>query len=185
MLAEPGWAGPIVFGDNEAPFRMDDGVLLGDTEFEFNIKLLVDKLASDPTAFPPCDIQGFRSGYLFSQRFIELLGRLGVDNIQYFKANVTYQDNPQKLAYKAANILGVISALDMNASEVVLSRKGSVIAIEKMVIDEARLQGHKIVRLFESVMNVVVHRSVKEAVEAEGLTGFMFVSDDNFEVGML
>lgn len=185
MLADAGWAGPTAFVDDETPFRMDDGVLLGDTEFEFNIKLLVDKQASDPSAFPPCDIQDLRSGYLFSQRFIELLGRLGVDNIQYFNANVTYQDNPQKLAYKAANILGVISALDMNASEVILSRKGRVLAIEKMVIDEARLQGHKIVRLFESIMHVVVHRSVKEAVEAEGLTGFMFVSDDKFEMGML
>lgn len=185
MFADPPWAGPRAIADVETPFSMDDGILLGDTGYEFNVELLVDKQASDPTAFPPCDIHKIRGGYLFSQKLIDLLGRLGVDNIQYFNANVTYQCNPQELAYKAANILGVISALDMDTSEVVLSRKGSVIAIEKMVLDEARLQGHKMVRLFESVMHVIVHKTVKEAIEAEGFTGFMFVSDDKFNMGML
>lgn len=185
MLAESEWAGPNAFVDYETPFRMDRGRVLDNAAFEFNVELLVDKLATDPSPFPPCDIHNLRSGYLFSQRLIELLERLGVDNIQYFNANVTYQNNLQKLAYKAANILGVVSALDMDASEVVLTSQGGVITIEKMVLDEARLQGHKIVRLFESVMNVIVHRSIKEAVEAEGLTGFMFVSDDKFEMGMI
>lgn len=185
MLAEALWAGPNAFVDNEPSFKMNNGVLVSDTTFEFDVKLLVDKRASDPVAFPPCDIHNLRRGYLFSQRFIELLERLGVDNIQYFNANVTYQSNPQKLAYKAANILGVISALDMEASEVVLTSQGSVITIEKMVLDEERLQGHKIIRLFESVGNVIVHKTVKEAIEAEGLTGFMFVSDDKFEMGMI
>ncbi|HWV13822.1 MAG TPA: DUF1629 domain-containing protein [Cellvibrio sp.] len=186
MLVNPPWAGPNTFVDDEIPFSIDDGVLLDDTAFEFDVKLLVDKLASDPSGFPPCDIHKIPGGgYLFSQRLVELLQRLGIDNIQYFNANVTYQSNPQKLTYKAANILGVVSALDMDASEVVLSRKGSVIAIEKMVLDEIRLQGHKMVRLFESVMHVIVHKTVKEAIETEGFTGFMFVSDDKFNMSML
>jgi hypothetical protein len=124
------------------------------------------------------------SGYLFSERFIKLLSDLNVDNIQYIKAKVTYEPTGLQLPYKAANIIGIVSGLDLDNSEVEFD-DDIVIDIESMCFDESKMQGHKIFRLQESIMHVVVHRSIKEAIEEDGLTGFMFVTDDEYEPGMI
>ena len=73
----------------------------------------------------------------------------------------------------------------MAQSDVVLSPQDNVIDIESMCFDEDKLSGHKIFRLQEHIMLLIVHRSIKEAVENAGLTGFMFLTDDEYEPGMI
>jgi hypothetical protein len=54
-----------------------------------------------------------------------------------------------------------------------------------MYLDESKLLGHDIFLLKESVLNVVVSRKLKEAIEAADLKGFMLITDEEYEPGML
>ncbi len=185
MLENGPWAGPNATTLSGPDFMIDDGVYIDDKEQSYEISLAVDKQAENPVDFPPCDIHRLDSGFMFSKRFIDLLAQLNVDNIQYFDTKVTLEPGGEQLQYKAANIVGKVMGLDMENSEVRLTSKGSIMGIMKMKFDESKMQGHKIFRLQERVMLVVVHKSIKEAVENAGLTGFMFVSDDEYEPSMI
>lgn len=185
MLADPPWAGPTVKVLNQPDVMVNDGVFLPGVNEKYEMLLTIDEKAKDPREFPPCDIHGPSRTLMFSKRFIELLIGMGVDNVQYLDAEVTYEPTNQKLPYKVANVVGIISGLDMGESDVVLSPQGNVIEIETMCFDEDKLSGHKIFRLQEHIMLLIVHRSIKEAVESAGLAGFMFLTDDEYEPGMI
>lgn len=185
MLADPPWGGPTCKVIKGPDIMVNDGVLLDGVHETYEIVLSVDKQAKDTNEFPPCDIHKPSRSLMFSQRFIDILNSLGVNNIQYFDADVKYAPTGEKLAYKVSNIVGIVSGLDMDQSEVILSARGNVLQIEKMCLDEEKLKDHKICRLQEDIMLAVVHKSIKEAVEGAGLTGFLFVADDEYEPGMI
>lgn len=185
MLADPPSAGPVSKVIKGPEMMVNDGVFRNAISKPYEIVLSVDKQAKNLRDYPPCDIHGPGRSLLFSQRFIHILDSLGVDNIQYFDADVTYAPTGAKHDYKVANIVGLVSALDMNQSEVILSRQGNVLDIEEMHLDEQKLEGYKICRLKEDTMLIIVHKSIKEAVDNAALTGFMFVTDEEFEPGMI
>lgn len=185
MLADTPWAGPAAKVVKGPDIMVNDGVSLDNVKEGFEIHLSVDDEAENANEFPPCDIHGPGRSLMFSKRFIEILISLGVDNIQYFDADVTYLPTGAKYPYKVSNIVGAVSGLDMDQSEVLLSPRGNVIEIERMKLDEDKLKGHKIVRLQESVSLIIVHESIKKAVEDAGLTGFLFISDDEYEPGLI
>ncbi|ATB49467.1 imm11 family protein [Corallococcus macrosporus] len=185
MLASPPWAGPTSRVISGPDIQVNDGLLLSGVQQGYSIVLSVDEKAKDASDFPPCDIHGPSRSLLFSQRFIELLEELGVDNVQYFDAEVVYAPTGQKLPYKVANIVGIVSGLDLDRSDVVMSNRGNVLQIREMRLSEDKLQGHGICRLREDLMLIVVHRRIKEAIEAAALSGFMFITDDEYEPGMI
>lgn len=105
------------------------------------------------------------------------LSKAGVDNIQYFDAVLK---NPATGAeyrnYKAYNIVGLVACADMAASTLMgtsASRMGDV-DFESLVIDESKTGGALLFRLAENVSAIVVHESVKAAIEAAGIPGFVF-----------
>ena len=178
-----GWSRSFATGDHFESQRVIR--LVRNTQEGDEINLSVDNKAENINEFPPCDIHGPSRTLLFSKRFIDVLISLGVDNIQYFDANVTYLPTGEKYLYKVSNVVGIVSGLDMEQSDALLSPNGNVLEIEKMKFDENKLKGHKIVRLQESIMLLVVHESVKDAVEVAGLTGFLFLTDDEYEPGLI
>lgn len=185
MLPDPPWAGPTVKALQRPDVMVNDGVFLHDVKQKYEMLLTVDKKAKDPAEYPPCDIHGPSRTLMFSKRFIAILAALGVDNIQYLDADVTYEPTGEKVLYKVANVVGILSGLDMGQSDVVLSSEDNILDIETMCFDENKLDGHKIFRLQEHIQLLVVHRSIKEAVENAGLTGFMFLTDNEYEPGMI
>lgn len=184
MINDPPWGGPDPFILSGPDLILDDGVICDDPQQPYDVLLKVDKKAENPADFPPGDIHSLDSGYLFSARFIELLKKLNVDNIQYFDAKVTYEPTGRQLPYKAANIIGIVSGLDLDNSTVEFD-EDIIIDIERMCFDENKMQGLKMFRLNESIMHIVVHRSIKEAIEEAGFTGFLFVTDEEYEPGMI
>lgn len=185
MLCDPPWAGPTVKVLTGPDVMVNDGVFLPEVKEKYEMLLIVDDKAKVPKEYPPCDIHGPSRTLMFSKRFIEILSAMGVDNIQYLNADVTYEPTGEKVIYKVANVVGILSGLDMEKSDVILSSEDNIIEIETMCFDESKLDGHKIFRLQEHIMLLVVHRSIKEAVEDAGLTGFMFLTDDEYEPGMI
>lgn len=185
MIADGPWAGPTVKVVEVPEVDVTDGVFVGGVSKPFRVDLVTDLRASASEVFPPRDIHEASGFRLFSRKFIDLLKDLGVDNIEYLPAEVVDTQSGKKLDYSVANILGRINALDEAASDFVFSSSGKLIGVDKMVFDEKRIEGLTIFMLGEIPLLSVVHCSVKEAVEANGLTGFVFLSEDEYEAGMI
>jgi len=185
MLTDTPSTAPHVEVIKGPDITVNDGVSIDDVTEEYEIALSVDKKIKNIAECSPCDIHGPSRSLLFAKRFIDLLAKHQINNIQYLNADVTYTATNEKVAYKVANIVGIVSGLDLDKSTVISSRQGNILEIEEMVLDEDKLSGHKIFRLKESIMHIVVHKSIKEAIEKAGLTGFMFLTDEEYEPGML
>ena len=185
MVAESPWAGPTVKVVDVPDVRATRGKLIGNINKPFIVNLVTDPRALPTESFPPRDIHESAKFTLYSRKFFDLLNSSGVTNIEYFPADVTDLRTNQKLEYYVGNILGRINALDHVASEFILGSVGEIMSIERMVFDESKIQGHKIFMLGELPLVIIVHRSIKEAAEAEGLTGIRFFSDDEYEPGII
>ena len=110
MLADPPWAGPnsqIISGPD---IRVYNGVFLSNVQEPYKITLTVDKQAANTNDFPPCDIHGPNRSLMFSKAFIDLLASLGVDNIQYSDADVTYEPTGQELPISG----GIVETSDIS-----------------------------------------------------------------------
>ncbi len=192
MLVDTPWGGPTIEAISVPDLRANRGRVIGPLKEKYKLKLILTP-DTDPEEFPARDITEKAKFQIFSKKFIGILDQLQVNNIEYFDADVTYEPTGEQLDYKVANIIGVISGLDLEKSQVIYDEDDEdddeddpfILEIEKMCFDDTKMKGNKIFRLQESIMHIVVHKSIKKAVEAAGLTGFMFVSDDEFEMSML
>jgi len=184
MIATSPAFGPTVEVINAPSVRTTKGKRIGDLDESFRIELVVDRSAPVDGEYPPRDIHESAKFTFFSRRFIDALSSLGVDNIEYFEADVLDTFTDQKLDYCAVNILGKINAVDKDNSDLIMVG-GNMIDVEKMVLDESKIQEHKIFMLGEFPMLIVVHKSIKEIVEKQGFTGFMFFSEAEYEPGII
>lgn len=107
----------------------------------------------------------------------EALLAAGVDNLQAYDAlirdpirGIEYKD------FKAFNIVGVVSAADMDASTMMGTSDSTLIDadFDRLVIDESKCNGLLLFRLAENIGAIVVHERVKEEVEKRGIKGIFF-----------
>jgi hypothetical protein len=104
---------------------------------------------------------------LFREDLISTLESAGVDNLQTCPAILQAPDDPAITNYRAVNIVGRIACADMTKSQFDDITGTGMIAVgfRKLVIDEAAVGGQLFFRLAQSVASIVVHESVKRAVD--------------------
>jgi uncharacterized protein DUF1629 len=126
---------------------------------------------------------------VYSPKLVATLTAAGVDNIQYFPITIVHGKKSKSHAdYKVANIIGLISCVDIGHSNVSYFRGSKDIqSIEEFKILEDRivpLKGKKsrplIFRLGESEFIVLAHESIKKAFEKDGITGARFIPTEQF-----
>ena len=76
-------------------------------------------------------------------------------------------------SYKAANIHDVIFCVDKEHSDLYVDDENpfNLWSIDRLALIEERLGDSLCFRLGERLSTVIVHRDVKEAIEAAGITG--------------
>ena len=169
---------------NEPDAFTNRGRLVNKIDGQYEFLIEYKNSNKEQVSQPPLDIMQTGKSLLFSDRLIMLLKKLNIENIQYFIANVIHRPTNALVEYKVANIVSAISGVDMDNSELIMD-DDIIIDIDRLVFDENKMRGHNIFRLEESILHVVVHKSVKEAMECANITGVMFLTDDEFEVGMI
>jgi hypothetical protein len=112
---------------------------------------------------------------------LETLQASGVDNLETFPTrlidevnNITY-DN-----YVTFNIIGLVAAADLEKSELMPHSPGATMLdtdFHSLVIDESKTKGLLLFRLAENCSAIMVHHSIKEAIEAKGIPGIVFYAD--------
>ena len=116
-----------------------------------------------------------------SQRLRDTLNAVGVSNIDYYPVAVENSDGTIVHQCFAFNLIGCIACADMAKSDV--SSNGiDMIAVdfESLVIDESKTRGALMFRLAESVNGIVVHESVKNAIEAAGIDTLTFIPPEEW-----
>jgi len=114
---------------------------------------------------------------IFSKKLIKSLESSGVENVQTFPVNIIARDGEViNEEYVAVNILGCIKCADMELSEYTDLTGEGLLAVNfrKLVIDDQKARGQLMFRLAESVNSIIVHASIKQALEQAGYPYIQF-----------
>jgi hypothetical protein len=123
-------------------------------------------------------------GLLFSPRLRQLLAGIGVDNIQYFPILLKNAvDGTQEADYEVANIVGRLTCLDRDESELVTDPDDDDIIeyIEKLAITENIVGNFGLFRLHEEPEVILVSEQIKVACESAEITGVRFCKPSEYE----
>jgi hypothetical protein len=119
---------------------------------------------------------------LFSDELIEVLRATGIDNLQCYATELVNERTQERWDnYKAVNIVGVVEAADLAKSEYRAHGTPVIdVDFESLAIDAAKAKGLLMFRLAESVSAIVVHASIKRAVEEKGIQHLDFVEPQDW-----
>lgn len=119
---------------------------------------------------------------IMSTRLYKTLLTAGVDNLDVFpvelsdpKSGTVYKD------YLAFNIIGVIAAADLSKSQY-HAWDSSKIALDfsSLSIDEPKTRTALIFRLAEATNGIVIHESIKKAIETAGIDTLTFIPPEEW-----
>jgi len=125
---------------------------------------------------PPHDY--FDSTFSFmSPSLLKVLKACGVDNVDTYPAIVTYRTSGEKHSVFAFNLLGLISAVVAENSNLVSSDGDFKMdtSIEGFEVDLSKARNVGMFRLAENCGTVLVHQRIKNAIEAAGIATFAFI----------
>jgi hypothetical protein len=120
---------------------------------------------------------------IYSQRLIDVLRSIGVDNIDYHPCRIVNELTGQVLrTHQAANILDMIYCLDQDNSEFEIDDEepNEIWYVNNLKLLQDRLGDVHIFRLGERPSIVIVDQMVKEAIEAAHLTGVTFLPAEGY-----
>ncbi|WP_298776498.1 DUF1629 domain-containing protein [uncultured Shewanella sp.] len=138
---------------------------------EENFETLTDNLSAP----------GF-GGLLANKRVSQTLRNAGANNIQEFPVLLKgVNDNQDCTDYDLINIIGDADIIDYDKSDVVLRRPGNIKRINALsFIDTSDMPLPYIFRLTSFLPLVIAHDKVKQAFEANNITGFTFYKPEDF-----
>ena len=114
---------------------------------------------------------------LMSKKLLDLFRAARVDNIDAYRADIFLPDGSRVPAECfCVNIVGKIMAADLEKSLYDPGQEDRMIAMEfdSLEVDEKAAGGALVFRLGEAVGTILVHKKVKESVEAAGLPSVVF-----------
>jgi hypothetical protein len=119
---------------------------------------------------------------LMSKRLKQVMQSAGVDNIEFLPITLRNTETGQTYEYFAFNLVGLVSAVDFSKSKIG-SHDGDFVGdsqIYDLVIDDSKCRNALMFRLAEKFSTILVHRTVKEAVERSGITSVKFIKPEDF-----
>jgi len=134
--------------------------------------------------YPGMMMPMFNAGILLlSDAMLAALVAAGVDNLDVYDAVIRDPaTGATHTEYKAANVIGAISAADLGQSRYRALSGSPIIDTEfdSLVIDETKVQGPLLFRLAECVTAIVVDEKVKSALEHAGIPYLDFIEPKDF-----
>ena len=119
---------------------------------------------------------------LMTQNLYQILLNSGVSNIDVYSTYISDIDTHEVYeGYVAFNIIGVISAAELSKS-VFEAPDGPLVSVDFMslTIEQSKPRGALMFRLAESVNGIVVHESVKKAIEAASIDTLTFIPPEEW-----
>jgi hypothetical protein len=120
---------------------------------------------------------------LMTKRLLTALQDAGVTNLDTYDAEI-YDPTEDRTYdnYVAFNIIGKISAADLNQSsyDATLPERMISMDFDSVIIDEQATRGALLFRLAESVNAIVVHEKVRQHLEASGIDTLTFIPPEEW-----
>lgn len=113
----------------------------------------------------------------------EALTSAGVNNIEVYRAVIKTEDGSVVSDdYLAYNIVGVVKSVDISKTQFAPENPSRLIdaSVEKLAVNAESTRGLLLFRLAESIRTIVVHESVKAAIESRHIPYIEFLSGDSF-----
>jgi hypothetical protein len=120
---------------------------------------------------------------IVSDRLLAVLRGAGVSNLDVYDAVLQSADGAVALkGYKAFNLIGLIAAADLAQTRFAPDNASRFLdaSIDGLVIDPVKARGQLMFRLAENTSAILVHRSVKAAIEAAGIAHIDFLKPSEF-----
>lgn len=113
---------------------------------------------------------------IMSARLAGALTDAGVDNIDFYDVALRHRETGIQHAYKAYNIIGLVSAADLGNSEWLGGSNEQRIdmPLTTLAIDKNACADHRLFRLAENVNAIVVRQDVREILEKSGFPSLRF-----------
>lgn len=119
---------------------------------------------------------------LFRDDLLAALLEAGVDNLDMYEAVILDPDTGEKHHnYKAVNIVGVVSAVDMARSNTTVNPGGPLIDVDLdgFTVDDTRPAGLLVFRLAEKLSGIMVHESVVKHLRRRGFNALEFMATED------
>jgi hypothetical protein len=121
-----------------------------------------------------------------SKHMYEVLLAAGVNNIDVYPVEISHPDGtiaPESDNYYVFNLLGTVAAVDL--AKTVYDPNTQVasmitMSFDSLAIDKAKAKGHLMFRLAESITTILVHESVKTALEEANIPLIEFYETEHF-----
>ena len=120
---------------------------------------------------------------IISETLHSVLCDAGVSNLDVYEAKLMSADGSVAISgYKAFNLIGMVEVADLSASRFSPDNASRFIdaSFDTLVLDRSRLRGLRMFRLAEFSSAVLVHQSIKDAIQAAGLTHIDFLKPSEF-----
>lgn len=141
------------------PYRLTGGELYEASPQELPARFSYSAAGERP-------LSAYFSGNCLMQRaLVDTLQGAGVDNLQVFPAILTEESTgAAREDYCLVNVLGLLAAADLKQSQGISLGGGQVFT--RLAIDAGKARGLLMFRLAESLIDVILHEKVAEAVRA-------------------
>jgi hypothetical protein len=120
---------------------------------------------------------------IVSDKLLAVLRAAGVSNLDVYDAVLQSADGSVALkGYKAFNLIGLVAAADLAQTRFAPDNASRFLdaSIDGLVIDPAKAGGQLMFRLAENTSAILVHRSVKAAIESAGIAHIEFLKPSEF-----
>jgi hypothetical protein len=129
--------------------------------------------------FRGCIIGGLVT--LFHQVFIDELTRLGIDNIQYFPVELENPEGEIEFTYSLVNIIGLLKAVDVQASVIEPRPSGARGRLKSFKIDHAAARGQRLFRIVEAPVLIIIDETLWESLSAFNPSGVMMLPTERYD----
>lgn len=120
---------------------------------------------------------------VLSQALLDVLLAAGVSNLDVYDAVLKSADGQTAIGgYKAFNLIGLVAAAALEQTRFAPENPSRFLdaTIDGLVLDPTRLQGLRMFRLAENSSAIVVHRTIRAAIEGAGIPFVNFVKPSEF-----
>lgn len=127
-----------------------------------------------------CIISGIVT--LFHEILIAELNKLRIDNIQYFPIDLeTPEDGRIEKTFSLINVIGLIDAVDKEASDIEYLKGLSRGLIKSFKIDPVKARGQRLFRIPEAPTLIVIDERLRDALDAYEFPGVMLLPTENYK----
>ena len=158
-------------------FTWDAGGRLAAGRMVDPLRFQLDPLdAASPNQGPVVPYFFGRRNPLMSADFFAALQAYGVDNLEAHPVELCEAGDGKQLpgAWVAVNVVGLLSAADLEASTIASRRGGREVVFDRMVIDADRARGARMFRLAEDPTHVWVDAPLRTQLASAGFTHLRF-----------